>query len=136
MSEVQNTTFDDVPESVELENGTYLVEFTKTEFKTNHDDKDYNEVTMRAISSVESPMDDVTLPNAYPFKDRFWLHTPPANRRAKNFFENVMSMDTSGVSKAELFEALLGQQVVVTISRSEPNNEGRVYVNVDNYKAA
>lgn len=133
MSDVQNQTFDDLPEQFELPEGRYVAEFRRTEFVTDDEGRDLNNVKLQATAVLEADVEEDLLINSYPVGDRFWLHTPGANRRAKAFFEKIMGMSTEGVSKGDLFEALLGMPVGIEVAHDVSNKTGRTYVVVKNY---
>lgn len=132
LADVANSTFDDVPDSFELEDGEYMFEIVRAGLAENANGKAHIALRLKAVQDLSGRYQDDELVNSYLVNDSLWVHTPGGNKMTKNWFQNIAGVDTDGRTKAELAEAVIGT-VVRAATKTNIGNNGRSYVNIDGY---
>lgn len=132
LATVANSSFDDVPSSFELPDGEYLFEVVRSKIDATQDGKAHIALTLRPVEDLSGALSTDELQNAYNVRDRLWLHSAGGEKMTKSFFENIAKVDTTGHTKAEVAEAVIGTVVRAAVKANQAAN-GRSYINVDGY---
>ncbi len=135
ISAIMQDTFDDVPDDIYLPTGEYIFRITafKVGFQPNENRTPFVQWTLRPVGIIDSTIEDEDLLNAFPVYDKLWM-SQPAKKMAKRWFENVLGVDTAGLTQEILFEAAVGQEIRAAVTNIPPKEEGgNPYVKVAKY---
>lgn len=136
LAEIMNTTFDDVPDSVELLPGEFLFEVSKASVSATDDGEKYwYQLSLRPteVLSEDLGLTAENLQNAYPIQDRLYFHTEGSKARTKGITEKILGQKVGDLSAGTIAEAMIGQPVRAVIKHRLVEGRDRPYLNVDNY---
>lgn len=116
-------TYDNVPDEILLPTGTY--DFQIVGFKSDVSAKGskFWNFRLRPIQVVEASITDEDLGNAKTVFHKLY-DTPNTARMGKQFFEEIIGIDTAGVPKPQLVEAAVGSTVRAYVVQKPPQKEG------------
>ncbi len=136
VSDIMSVTFDDVPDSFEVAPGEYMFEVSRASIEYTEDgEKHWFEFQLRPIGvlSDDNGVDEATLVDAYPVRDRIYFHTPAAKKYAMGVLGKILNQDVKGIEVSTLAEAVIGNQVRAIVAHKFVEGKDRPYLNIDNY---
>ena len=139
IAEIQNMTFDDVPDSIELQPGEYIMEVANAAVEASDDGEKYwYALKLRATQVLSEGLgikdDDLT--NAYQVRDRLFFHSEGCKKFTKGATEKILGQSVAGLAANIVAEAMIGQTVRVVLVHNIVEGKDRPYLNVDNYLKA